>query len=58
MLRTDSSGFGIRDVLSQMSEEGEEYVTAFVSRSVKGAELNYTTTGKELLVIIYSQQKI
>lgn len=53
ILRKDSSGFGLVGVHSQQTMYGEEYVKSFESRSLKGPELIYTTTKKELLAIIY-----
>lgn len=45
-LQTDSIGFGIVGLLYQNMEDGEPSVVCLVSRSLRGAELNYTTTKK------------
>lgn len=56
-LDTDSSHYALGGVLYQKMEHEEEGVVAFISRSLNGPELNYTTTEKELLAIVYALQK-
>lgn len=56
-LDTDSSYFAIAAVLYQKDDQDEIGVIAFISRSLQGAELNYTTTEKELLAIVYALQR-
>lgn len=56
-VQTDSSGYGLGATLYQLQEEGEKGVIAFASRSLRGAELNYTTTEKELLGVIFALDK-
>lgn len=56
-LDSDSSYYAIGAVLYQELENGEIGVVAFISRSLHGPELNYTTTEKELLAIVYALQK-
>nr|XP_015840034.1 PREDICTED: retrovirus-related Pol polyprotein from transposon 17.6 [Tribolium castaneum] len=56
-VQTDSSGYGLGAELYQIQEDGSRGVFAFASRSLKGPELNYTTTEKELLGVIFVLHK-
>lgn len=56
-LECDASNYAIGAVLYQYSENHEEQIVGFASRSMKGAELNYFTTEKELLAIVYALEK-
>lgn len=56
-LQTDSSGFAIGSELYQLDNEGNHHVIAFVSKSLKGAELKWTVSEQELYAIIYSLHK-
>lgn len=56
-LDADSSYYALGAVLYQKMDNGDTGVIAFISRSLHGPELNYTTTEKELLAIIYALQK-
>jgi hypothetical protein len=53
ILTTDASGIGIGAILSQLDEKGDEHPIAFASRSLKGVELRYPNTDRELLATIY-----
>ncbi|XP_074039933.1 uncharacterized protein [Leptinotarsa decemlineata] len=55
IVATDASGSGIGAVLSQL-REGHERPVAYASRNLKKAELNYSTTEKELLGVIFGIQ--
>ena len=57
-LQTDASSCGIAGILYQVDKEGDHRVVSLVSRCLSGPELNYTTTEKELLAIIYSITKL
>jgi len=58
ILDTDASGWAIGAVLSQLQgsnprQEKEERVVAYGSRCLNPAEVNYCTTRRELLAIVY-----
>lgn len=57
ILETDSSNYAVASVLYQELPQGKRGVIAFNSRSLKGPELNYTTTENELLAIVHALQK-
>lgn len=57
-LQTDASDVGISGILYQVDDEGECRIVALVSRCLSSAEINYTTTEKELLAIIYAITKL
>ena len=57
-LQTDASNFGISLILYQFDEFGNHRAVTLVSRYLNQAELNYITTEKELLAIIYSTTKL
>ncbi|CUA73551.1 Transposon Tf2-11 polyprotein [Rhizoctonia solani] len=52
VLETDASGIAMGAILSQKQEDGRLHPIAFMSKSFQGAEKNYNTHNKELLVII------
>ena len=49
---TDSSGFGIGAVLSQIQADGKEHVVSYASRTMNNAKRNYPITDQECLAII------
>jgi hypothetical protein len=53
-LQTDASNIAIGAHLHQIDEKGQKAVLGFVSRTLKGAELTYFTSEKELLAIVHS----
>jgi hypothetical protein len=56
-LQTDGSGVALGVELYQLDDAGEHGVIGFASRMLRGPELLYTVTEKELLAIIFGLQK-
>ena len=52
----DASDLAIGAVLGQR-EEGKPYVVYYASKTLNEAQRNYTTTEKELLVMVYALDK-
>ncbi|KAA8496244.1 Transposon Ty3-I Gag-Pol polyprotein [Porphyridium purpureum] len=57
-LYTDASVVAIGGVLMQEDEGGGWRPVAYVSRRLKGAEVNYTVSEKELLAILHCARKL
>ncbi|KAL7304695.1 hypothetical protein TKK_0002936 [Trichogramma kaykai] len=57
-LPTDASNFALGATLSQMNDDNVECPITFISRTLKGAELAYNTTKKELLAAVWSLHKL
>lgn len=56
VITTDASNIGIGAVLSQ-EYEGKDLPVHFISRTLNNAELNYNTTEKECLAIVWAIQQ-
>lgn len=56
-VQTDASDKGVCGILYQLDEEGQHNVIAIASRCLTKPEINYSTTEKELLAILYSLEK-
>ena len=52
----DASDFAIGAVLGQR-EDGKPYVIYYASKTLNEAQRNYTTTEKELLVVVFALDK-
>ena len=55
-IMSDASNYGLGAVLLQ-EEEGQWRPIGFISKKLKGAEINYTTTEKECLAVVFALQK-
>src|SRR5437016_12020899 len=53
---TDSSGFGLGAVLSQLQSDGKEHVISYASRSMNKAEKNYPITDQKCLAVIWAEK--
>lgn len=56
-LQCDASNYAIGAVLYQLDDTGDQLIVGVMSRTLKGAELNYFTTEKELLAIVAALEK-
>ena len=56
-LETDASKYALGAVLYQRNKNQEKEVITLASRTLKGPELSYFTTEKELLAIMWALQK-
>ena len=55
-LMCDASDYAVGAVLGQR-KEGKPYVIYYASRTLNSAQMNYTTTEKELLAVIFALDK-
>ena len=54
MLQTDASSYAVGAVLSQMDDKNRDHPVAYISRTLKKAEINYSATERECLAMIYA----
>ncbi len=54
ILHINRSAFGIGAIIRQLDEESKKYVIAYVSRSNKKAEINYSSYEGECLAIVWA----
>jgi hypothetical protein len=52
----DASDYAVGAVLGQ-SKDKKQYVISYASKTLTGSQLNYTTTEKELLVVVFAIEK-
>lgn len=57
-LQTDAPDTGISGILYQYDSNDDHRIVSLVSRCLNVSEMNYTTTEKELLAIVYSIAKL
>jgi cleavage and polyadenylation specificity factor subunit 1 len=54
---TDASDYGVGAYIYQLNDEGKELPILFVSKSLSGSQLNWSTIEKEAYAIVFTLQK-
>jgi hypothetical protein len=57
-LETDACDYGIGSYLYQKDDKGNHYPIAFISKTLTGAQLNWSVPEKEAYSIFYALQKL
>lgn len=57
LLYTDASTIGLEAVLAQLDNNNHEHPVVYLSRTLNGAEANYTLTELECLAIVWAVKK-
>jgi hypothetical protein len=52
----DASDYAVRAVLDQ-SKDKKQYTISYASKTLTGPQLNYATTEKELLAVVFAIEK-
>jgi hypothetical protein len=56
-VHVDASSIALGVVLAQLGEEDIDHPLAFTNKKLSTAEINYTTTQREGLAMVYTLQK-
>ena len=54
---TDANDYALGAILMQEDDNGDQKIVSCASRTLKGPELNFFTSEKELLAIVWSLEK-